>query len=567
MIIEIRNEKIKMENLTEEKIIKFDNTMIIILGTAFYKGKLLKKLEKNFLKKLINCNENEQYIKEIDGNYGIIIIDDKKINMFVDNNNIYKLYYYLDNETGTFFISDLVYDIGKKNKNLKINQLNFLEFSFQASILCNETIFDEVYSIDGREVIYYNLDKNNILKKNKKIQINKKYLTEKEMSILLKEMSLNIKENFNNIALNMTGGIDSRIILASFLSVGIKPTLLYGIGNSIITNTRMEDFEIVKEISKKYNLELYVMNWNDNFEDWDHLIKKYGEYFCIYGGSKNVFEEYKYLVQKYDFIEFGLFGETFRNLDFMDNEKEKKINSKKLIDTYMNKLEVNKNENEILIKYKNNLEKKLKRIARIEKIKIEKEIDFYDYLKIYRYYRYSGDSVMCNLINKMGGNSMSILSTFKIQNYISNVPIRYKENYKYIINLLKELEPSILNIPIFSHCAMRYYNREYNKVELYEKGGRIYKFLKTIKNEYFSEYDLFKLKKVLCKLRKKEEKYIKDEEKAREIFNEIFFKKIEEYEMKFFFKKIVCLKKFKEVNKRDLMRYYQTLYLLDKTIG
>lgn len=565
MIIEIINGKTKIENLNENEIIKLDNSIIIILGIAFYKGKLLKKLEKNFFKKLINCNENEQYIKEIEGNYGIIIIDDKKINMFVDNNNIYKLYYYLDNETGTFFISDLVYNIGKKNKNLKINQLNILEYSFQFSILCDETIFDKVYSINGKEVIYYELDKNNILKKDKKLQINRNYLNEKEMSNILKRMCLNIKENFNNIAINMTGGVDSRIILASFLSVGVKPTLLYGIGNSIITNTRMEDFEIVKEISEKYNLELYIMNWKDNFEDWDQLIKKYGEYFLTYGGSKNLFEEYENLVQKYDFIEFGYFGETFRNLEFMDSEKEKKIDSKKLIDTYMYKLEVN--ENEILIKYKNNLEKKLKKIAEIEKIKIEKEIDFFDYLKIHRYYRYSADTTMYNLINRLGGHSMSVLSTFKIQNYISNVPLECKKDYKYIINLLKELEPSILNIPIFSHCAMRYYNREYNKVELYEKGGRIYKFLKTIKNKYFSEYDLFKLKKVLCKLRKKEEKYIKDEEKAREIFNEIFFKKIEEYEMKFFLKKIVCLKKFKEVNKRYLMRYYQTLYLLDKTIG
>ncbi|MGL5058021.1 MAG: hypothetical protein ACRC6A_11750 [Fusobacteriaceae bacterium] len=71
----------------------------------------------------------------------------------------------------------------------------------------------------------------------------------------MKKQSEMVVKNYKNVATNMTGGLDSRMVLASYLAIGAKPILLYGIGNSFSTNTYKEDLKI------KYNLELIIMNW------------------------------------------------------------------------------------------------------------------------------------------------------------------------------------------------------------------------------------------------------------------------------------------------------------------
>jgi asparagine synthetase B (glutamine-hydrolysing) len=52
------------------------------------------------------------------------------------------------------------------------------------------------------------------------------------------------------VAINVTGGLDSRLAAAAARAAGIEPRLLYGRGDSRMTNTRAEDLAVVRRAAR-----------------------------------------------------------------------------------------------------------------------------------------------------------------------------------------------------------------------------------------------------------------------------------------------------------------------------
>ena len=96
----------------------------------------------------------------------------------------------------------------------------------------------------------------------------------------------------------MTAGLDARISLATYLSVGAKPNLYYGIGNSFLTNTQDTDLQIDHKFEEAFDLSFTPLKWETPQkidQDWDEVINDYGFYAYIYGGSKEIFSFFRKL--------------------------------------------------------------------------------------------------------------------------------------------------------------------------------------------------------------------------------------------------------------------------------
>src|SRR5262249_30274871 len=59
-----------------------------------------------------------------------------------------------------------------------------------------------------------------------------------------------------------TGGLDSRTVLAGLLSRRVTPQLMYGVGNSGLTDSAVEDLDIVNAIGTRFNVPVRRLDWS-----------------------------------------------------------------------------------------------------------------------------------------------------------------------------------------------------------------------------------------------------------------------------------------------------------------
>lgn len=548
----------KLKKVTNNMEIFNNKDIIASSGTFFYKNSIGKEALNKLYEDIQDKGLNE-IIKNITGNFCIILKKGTDIYFFVDNMGIYKLYYYINKSEIT--ITNILYNLAKNiEKKITINEQSVLEDSFQFSILGEETFINEIKKVSANHIYKYNLSRSELVLIKKKLNtINYNYddidKSAEYLSSIIKNKIKLIKNNFDNITINMTGGLDSRLILSSFLSEGIKPNIIYGVGNSLLTDTKDRDLELNEIYAKKFNLKFFKMDWRTKekyYEDWDYLLEKYGEYYVIYSGNRNIFEEYENNVSSFtDFIEFGYFGETFRNIEKLELSKTNFDLDYLIENLYLYNIE---NLSKFLVNekdYRSRIKEKINKVIQFNDLN-QYNIEQNDFQKIHSEYRKSADSKMSNLQNQIM-YSFIILSDYEIQDFINNIPFQWKKDAQFMLKVIGQLEPETLKIPFFSHAIDLILNEKKLKL-VPKKNHRIKKTIKkVIKNQKVYNtlkkiYNLFKTNRNV----QTEFNNLKSQsvEKINDLQNELGIKLI--YPDKY------------NGDIRSLMRYYQNLYMLKK---
>lgn len=264
-----------------------------------------------------------------------------------------------------------------------------------------------------------------------------------------------ICNNYKDIFLSITGGVDSRLILSIFLHNGIKPKLLYGKGDSILTYTCDEDFAIAQQISKKYNLELINRDWSQRtniISDWNNLLEHFNSHFKIYNGNINVLESYINLsTSDNDFFEFGYFGEVFRSLDFQESMNKDEIGFELLIKKFL------RHDYDNLLfdskKFISYLGNKIEYLIGHKELVTHRDIN-----ELFLNYRYNADTHMLNFINSFS-YSYPILSNNSLISLILKVDEEKKKYYGLQLELINYFSKSLLEIPFFSHNQNMLFNK------------------------------------------------------------------------------------------------------------
>ena len=302
-------------------------------------GTLLNKDEHSIENILNSFVDIDSFRNASVGQYAIVRKRDGEILIWGDEIGVYDVFYFY--KDGTFVVSNSLYDMALSLEGLlSINENNLIERCFINGILGGETIYNEIFRLSGHEHIQIILGRNDFCIVKEKIHL--PFLSSdnydevaKDFANVMKEKAHVVVKQLGNPDIFMTGGLDARVYLDTYLSLGSKPTLNYGIGNSLITNTKKTDLDLDKEFMKRFQLSLHTGSWetpNPVDKDWSDLVKEYGFFIHIYGGSHNVTNMLSHLSE--NISTFGYGGELYRNLPWVETMKKSYFSVEQFVDEY-----------------------------------------------------------------------------------------------------------------------------------------------------------------------------------------------------------------------------------------
>lgn len=448
----------KKLKLNHQNSLSIQNDFVITNGMLLYKGgnsiKHWKQLYTDYNFNIPNIRNQSC------GNYAICIKKGSTIDIWGEEFGGFNIYYY--NNENFFIISNSLYDLAKILKDkLSINKLNIYEEVLQNGILCEETFFNEIKRLSGNQYLHIDIDKNILstleLELSYPICKDNSTMCAKKIAKILSENASNIKNAIGNPSINMTGGLDARISLATYLSVGAKPFLNYGVGNTGLTNTKNEDLNIDILFRNKYNLDLRIGSWktpNPIDKYWEYYSLKYGFLSTIYGGSNDVMNFFENC--QGDIMTFGYTGELYRNLPWIENRKTESFSIDEFIDEYYITGEVY-NMSKQIPNYRNHIKNKLLKICNryhLDPNNINNADNFYFLLE----YRKVADSKLLNLANMIKFSNLLLSEQKNLENI--RVNISDMRNSKFMLEIINYLYPDVLEVPVFSHCTTRKYTKK-----------------------------------------------------------------------------------------------------------
>lgn len=224
---------------------------------------MIKELYKKYGLKFIN------YIK---GNFTIILFINNRFYVFNDRMGIKKFFYFCNSK---FLISNK-FKLVVMNSECEVDYENLAIYSLMNQFIDGSTIFKNIfYSKPSLNIYFENgLNVDSYWHCKKLLNLENIDMSYKDFS----ESFLTIIDSYikylnpENISLTLTGGLDSRTILAVLLNLGIKPkTFSYGHSDSF-------DVVIAKKISQKCGLIYKNYDYKpttDSFADFaEYIIDK-----------------------------------------------------------------------------------------------------------------------------------------------------------------------------------------------------------------------------------------------------------------------------------------------------
>ena len=450
---------------------------VAMVGTGFYNGKNgLKALEGillGFDGDVLKLQEN------IIGNYLLVIHFNSELYILTDKYQVIKSYY-TEYETGWAVsnnLSDLI-AVGNYLKKESIDYYGLLSESFLVSSFSKKTIVTNISKVFGFEFIIIN--KNNEFhihhighkKNNYDLScLSKVEIAEQYASYIHKYIKV-IVDNFGeSIGIHQTGGLDNRTILAAFLNKNIKPTMLYGIGNSPLTNTQSEDLKVVRVYEKELGLKLSLMDWSNDKnwiqnQNWKERFDKFGFLYSIYGGSESFFNAYENKDKEYpECMECGYFLENLRLREFA-KDMSGAITLEQFVDQYLLGGGYGIS-NETIISdldgYRKHIIEELASQIEIYSIDISKGITKENFDEIRWIHARHTDTIMVNFLN-LYTSSFSIFSQPDLHEYPFSVSSEFRSNAGFQLMVIKSLHSKLLEFPFYTH--QRLHSFDYKKMEL-----------------------------------------------------------------------------------------------------
>lgn len=441
----------KVLETANENSVAFENgDFMAVIGTFIYNRKTgtaaIKELYAVFDGDVAGLKER------MFGNYSCVVKKNGRLYVFPDALGLQKIYY--ANGPGEIIISEDITKVAMLLDKASVNRLALIEQSFQYSNLGKESVFKEISCLEGHEYAEIvdgkmSIRKNRQFRSEKKIQRKDCQTMVQELCEMIKEDARKISEVFPDVRINLTGGVDSRLMLAAFMAIGIKPTIMHGKGDSRLTNTFKEDLEVTKRIAKRFKLPVRIMDWSlGNIMDDERglLISRYGQYYMSYFARLMGYYEESYT--KRTIVLDGLVGEQFRNIEWVDKHKGDTYDFDTFISNYLyydpRSYVIRHKEYFAYVRRKN---LKIVRENGIDPRRMKKD----DFQRLNNYYRIKSTPLAANLMNAHL-NTLNFLFSPKVFNYLMQVPAEYKRKANFQLRVMGCLCQGLLEMPFFSHC-------------------------------------------------------------------------------------------------------------------
>lgn len=334
----LKNSKQPISSKNKRFIISFNGE---IYNTKFLINKFDLKIDsKSDTEVLVKLIDEIQlnFINYINGMFSIIVYDilNKNVHLFRDPTGQKSLYYY--NKNKTLIISSEIKLILKSNKVVKeINTRMYDEVLSIGSHVTENMIFKNIKKLLPGQEIIINLKNSNLIKRY--YMSNKLFNTNKDIYKAIDETICNHLLTEKKIGINISGGIDSNIVLHHAVKHKSDLTLFSNYFENA-PNEFNHDFEKAKQVADFYKIKLIKMNISEN----DYVNNFYDSFSGIEEVNRNFnnpiyYKSYQYqksencrviltgdggdeIFAGYDWYRKGRFSEKFFKLLFISPLKE-----------------------------------------------------------------------------------------------------------------------------------------------------------------------------------------------------------------------------------------------------
>jgi len=208
----------------------------------------------------VKCFVNEFVKKNNDFNecYGAFRIsikrEDKKQEIyFADNSGMMRFYINTNNNKVFGSLLEAV-----PTEKRRPNYPAIAQFISYGCIYGNETIDETIVLSDPN--CFYQCNEDNIVEKTKQLEpLSKPHNSDMSLQSLVSKAVMHCPDK---IGCTITGGVDSRTVLANLVSIGVKPEL------AITGNELQSDVKIAKIIADKLKLNLSIISDDIDEDDW-----------------------------------------------------------------------------------------------------------------------------------------------------------------------------------------------------------------------------------------------------------------------------------------------------------
>ena len=428
-------------------------------GTLIYNGELgYSSLSEIYKDDLSNMDRSQFF-----GHYCLLVKNGDELSIFTDPKGGYEVFFVATENW--WFVSNSLMLVASVIDKPKIDRLNVIENSFYIKNISDKTFYKNVNQLIGTKKIKINTEDGSLSIRD--IGYPEKDWNYEGMTFedtlsdytgRIQSVITQIREATENIGLQATGGLDSRTILSALLDQSLAPVILYGVGNSKLTNTKIEDLRAAEEFADKFDLDLYQMNWNSECphkeETLSTLFEKYGFRMAIYGASPHFFAEYENKLGSNPTLVMSGYSPAFTNLAPWEMKSKYPSDFQEFIEEHVAGTYTDFSNDgfscsdDYLDNLLNNVEKMIEKDY-CNNIDLDSDLSFKEFVDLKLYLKKRGENINFNIMNEFHYH-LCPFYTYYLNDPLKDVPSDYRRDNAFQVKLIKTLHPSVLEVPIFT---------------------------------------------------------------------------------------------------------------------
>jgi hypothetical protein len=262
---------------------------------------------------------------------------------------------------------------------------------------------------------------------------------------------LRVAKGAGCVAVNATGGLDSRTVLAAAGEAGMTGQLLYGYGNSAMTNTKRQDRLSARLLVRHLGAELTLMDWRqDTLASSNRrreLRRRHG-FKLPYGGTETLLAAFDGGIAPYPDLQLAGYGSGFVNARIWSWKEDVSFDTfaRRYAASYLDIFTTDAARET----YLGRMVEDLRAIAAARGLADETDaIPPKDAVALWAFAKLSKESYNINAFNEYCYYLAPHLTSELLPKLLA-VPTDWRRGDRYQLALIKQHDPDILSVPIYS---------------------------------------------------------------------------------------------------------------------
>ena len=418
------------------------------------------------------------------GSFAVAVKTANRMIVFVDETHTYDLYYCVC-DNGDFIVTNTFYHI-EKCVGRPVNANAVVERGVRGGVSSLETPFDGVVALGARQYLEVDLSHSTMALRSCELNDYRCSFEKREDAVLeiwrRAQHIAELRSKYLNKSLYfVTGGVNSRLELSASVHNGEQVTLGYWMGSDSISNGTVRDKEVQESIASLLSCECVCYDVSVPFESVLQCITsstcdKYGELASIYCGNAKWYSIFETIDDK-DYIGFGFFGETLRNIDSLDVSYKEPFTLRDYVEKVYCRTHI-----EEIVKTDGFYDYLADKAACLVGCKEggESVVDIDTCGRLFGYSRFSADCALSNFAN-LFTYSFPLFGMKQVADAVFAMPYEWRSGDYIAIAMTKLWSSELLSIPYHSHHHDYVCNQETLCLERVGSDKSIVGVLKRIK--------------------------------------------------------------------------------------